>query len=129
MKRNKPEPQPIAESDVVNALARLVLRDRVIMRALIVSLVLDVSLTFFAIFGTVYLHDVTQASVKATCISGNRARADNRYLWQHVISIEEKRHHVSHPSAALVQFEKIVAAATHPRDCSKPLSETPKGIN
>jgi len=83
-------------------------------RILIVSFVLDVLFTVAIGYGAVHLHTVTQQAAIATCESGNVARANNRQLWDYVISLNGD----VKPSQALLRFETYLDKATAPRDCS-----------
>jgi hypothetical protein len=100
--------------EVLNAMARLVLRDRMMVRVLVLSLILDVCLTVGIGYGAVHLHTVSVDAQRAACLSGNQARADNRRLWEDVISLSNSNHSAN---STIVEFEKYLNAATKPRIC------------
>lgn len=108
--------QEVPDEVVVGAMAKLMPRLRSGLRVISISLVFDIVLTFAVAGGTVYLHNGVVAAQKASCLSGNRAREDNRHLWDYVISSIKNAPH----NPTIIKFEHYLDEATTPRNCSKP---------
>jgi hypothetical protein len=111
---NTPEEMFTNWEVILRYVSKSVERGGKILRVLMVSFLLDILLTVGIGYDTVHLHTLTQQQAVATCVSGNRAREDNRHLWDYVLNLIDKN---GKPSQAVLGFEKYLNKATAQRDC------------
>ena len=94
--------------------SRGITRGKKFMWVLAFSFLIDILLTTGFFYNTIQNHEETQRAAVATCVSGNKARDDNRHLWDYVLNLVDKD---GKPSQAIVKFEKYLDEATTPRNC------------
>lgn len=100
-------------------------RNRHMIWGLVISLILDVALTFALVtvsIRTTHANDkATQAHNQqiATCQSSNEARAVNRQLWDYVLSLPAARPRTAEQEKRIADFKGYVHRVFADRDCSK----------
>jgi hypothetical protein len=79
------------------------------------SFLIDILLTTGFFYNAIQTREATQQAAIATCISGNKARINNRHLWDYVLNLIDQG---GKPSLTIVRFENYLEAATKQRACN-----------
>jgi hypothetical protein len=103
--------------EVVKINAQMTRTNTRVIRALVISFLIDIILTVIIGYGVNELHTVTTHAEYSACVAGNKTRSDETQLWNYVFSKFEPTHPTVQQRQAFSLFEAQLNRDLKLRNC------------